>query len=81
MLDEIDAATANTTKKGGKLTRKESDQAIEIMHGAARVGGHTSPSIDENDFEKLMHKFEEAIKQGKAINDREQLLNKELSEY
>ena len=25
MLDEIDAATANATKKGGKLTRKESD--------------------------------------------------------
>jgi hypothetical protein len=25
MLDEIDAATVNATKKGGKLTRKESD--------------------------------------------------------
>lgn len=73
MLDEIDAATVNATKKGGKLTRKESDQAIEIMHGAGRVSGHTSPSIDENDFEKLMHKFEEettAVEAMKKINDK-----------
>jgi len=59
MLEEIDAATANATKKENKLTKKESDQAMEIMNAAGRISGHRSPSVDDNDFEKLISKFEE----------------------
>jgi len=59
MLEEIDAATANATKKEHKLTKKESDQAMEIMNAAGRISGHRSPSVDDNDFEKLISKFEE----------------------
>ena len=59
MLEEIDAATANATKTEKKLTKKESDKAIEIMHGGQRSSGQVTPNIDENDFEKMISKVEE----------------------